>query len=356
MDYSILKITSQQTGPRRSFSNPNSNPTPSPYSSPTPSRMSNSQFDFYQQVPNSWLKYEDKEAGILVYYPPTLVAKYNPNRGVGVSYAAGSYLIDQEGNKILDFYRISYNSGSRRKTLYEAWAFDGPYSSWKEYAKHTISSKDVTLNNRRWLRLETSLYRSYQYDVHPGNRVFWLTAVGKSLFYFTYPSEKEENPALFKQLLTVIAHSQLTDRVGKAQASAKQISCFSDPRPENKNQSWKSYLDEKGNMVVVQRTTEELEDEINLSRIELWLNNQDIKSHWSFRVPRFTIYRDSSQKEGYKDAFVIKLDKKYVDLLMEKTPSSIPSISILLKINGGLRTKDNTGCTTIGTVAYYTSR
>lgn len=287
------------------------------------------------QVPSGWKKYSDAESGIAISYPPQHTAKYNPNRGFGINYAAGSYLLDKNGNKLIDFYKFGYDGGSRRESFYNAVEFDGP----EDAAKYTISTTDVTLNNRTYLKLVSSLWSGIRTD--QGNRVFFLAPQGNQMYYFTYPASLESNPAVYQNILTIIATSTLT--AGAGENADQYASCYQRPDSGNINDSWQAKI-ENGGMFVIQRTDKILKQQtVDKSKIAITANPQNLDSQY-FSITDFEIYVDSSQKSSYQDAFVIKIKKPDIDRIIQDTPASIPSIAIITSINGGIETADGKSC------------
>jgi len=307
------------------------------------------------QIPSSWLKYTDKSAGITIWYPPYYQPKYNPNRGSGFSYAAGSYLLDQNGNKLLDFFFVPYKGGSRRIALYKAWSFDGPYMmNLNKYGQQTISSQDINLNGKSWLVITTSIYAKERNE--QGNRVFWLTAVGEKLFYFTYLQALEKKPEIFKTIKTIIATSELNNKVTRPSPSNYNLNCFIYPTTENKKDAWEAQVSADHELVIVQRTNNQLQKftSIDSSLVEVEMNFQN---HQSFApIANFTISPASDQKGHYADAIKIVIDKKYVDKLIEQTPNNTPSISVTVKINGGIHDQSGKTCINTRPMVYFANK
>ncbi|MFZ5366193.1 MAG: hypothetical protein ACOZBZ_02770 [Patescibacteria group bacterium] len=290
------------------------------------------------KIPQGWLKYSDAEAGITIWYPPQYVAKYNPNRGFGTgNFAAGSYLLDSGGQKILDFYYFAYEGGSRREAFYKT--IDWDYTT-QEISRHTISASDVSLNNRTFLKLVTN-FGAWRDSQYAEKRVFFLTPYGNKMYYFTYPLSVESKAADYKNILTVIATSSLS--LGEP-STTKTTYCYPRPDSSNKGAYWDSYIDAEGNMVVIQRTDKALKQQsVDKTKIEISGNPQKIPGTY-FTITDFNIYVDSSKKGSYQDAFVIKIKKKDVDKIAADTPPTIPSVAIIISISGGIETTEGEIC------------
>ena len=287
------------------------------------------------QIPAGWQKYRDAESGITIYYPPQYIAKYNPNRGFGVNYAAGSYLVDKTGRRLLDFYKFGYDGGSRRQSFYNAVEFDGP----EDMSKFTVSTTDVTLNGRAYLKLTSNYWTTIRSD--EGNRVFFLTPLGNQIYYFTYPASLESNPTDYKNILIIIATGALS--AGTGPNPDQYLFCYQRPDSGNINSSWEAKI-ENGDMVVIQRTDKALKQQIiDKSKIAITANPQNSNSNY-FSITDFEIYVDSSRKISYQDAFVIKIKKADVDRIIQDTPPSISSVAIITSINGGVETAAGKTC------------
>ncbi len=286
------------------------------------------------QVPSGWQKYSDSESGITVYYPPQYTAKYNPNRGFGVNFRAGSYLVNESGDIVLDFYVFPYNGGSRRQSFYDVVEFDGP----EDMSKFTVSIVDVVLNTRTYLKLISNYWATY---ASQGNQVFFLTPQGDKMYYFTYPASFESNSTDYKNILTIIATSVLS--VGRGTSSNQYVYCYARPDSGNINNSWEARI-VSGDMEVTQRTDKQLKQGfVDKSKISLSGNPQNPDFKY-FSITDFDIYVDSSRKGSYQDAFVIKIKKGDVDRIAQDTPSSIPTVAIMSSINGGVETTDGKFC------------
>jgi hypothetical protein len=302
-------------------------------------------------VPQGWQKYSDSEAGITINYPPLYTAKYNSNRGFGTgNFAAGSYLLDSAGQKILDFYYFAYEGGSRRDAFYKT--IDWDYTV-QEISKHTISVSDVVLNNKTFLKIVTN-FGAWRGSDYVEKRVFFLLPQGDKMYYFTYPYSVESRSNDYKNILTVIATITITGGTSGGQ-NLPTTYCYPRPDSNNRGTYWDSTIDEEGNMVITQRTDKTLKQQtIDKSKIEVSGNPQKIPSTY-FSITNFDVNIDSSKKGSYQDAFVIKVKKADVDKIKADTPSSIPSIAVIVSISGGVETSGGEICKS-HLYGYYVSR
>lgn len=321
-----------RTGPNCEFTACPAKPSAPPGTSPTlvPTVQKGQNYS----LPSDWQKYSDKESGITISYPSIYKAKYNPNRGVGIGFAAGSYLVDSKGNKILDFYKIPYDGGSRRETYYKVAEFDGP----ADMSKYAVSAEDVILNGKTYLKLVSSYWEKTQ---KTGNRVFFFITEGKQMYYFTYPEALEKSDIEYKTILTIVANSSFSPVAD--QSSSKYISCYPRPSEANKGEYWEASVNSQGEMIIVQRTNKALKDEVDLARLSVSGNNQTGGTGY-FTLTDFDFSVDHGQKGSLSDAFVIKVKKADVDKLKEQTPSSIPSIAIVISLSGGVQTTEGEFC------------
>ncbi|OGV97216.1 hypothetical protein A2W24_04290 [Microgenomates group bacterium RBG_16_45_19] len=294
---------------------------------------------------NDWLTYTDAAAGITINYPPKLSPKYNPNRGAAYNFHAGSFLVDQSGETVLDFYFYSYSGGSRRQAFYDAVSFDGPENP----NQYTQSTSDVSLNGRTYLKLKST------YTGEEGGRYFFLTPVGDRLYYFAFPANLEKDNALIQNLLTIIATSSLNSQ-STPFSNQTYLTCHEYSNSSNKGQSWDANINNQQNMVVIQRFNQELKPiTFDQSKIQLYTNLQTLSNPgWS--INDFTIKHDPSQKSNYQDAIVITLPKAQVDKIRTATSSTIPSVSFTVKISQSLETKTGEWCSPWGSPqTYYTN-
>lgn len=284
------------------------------------------------RMPAGWQEYSDNESGMKIYYPSQYTAKYNSNRGAGISYSAGSYLVDAEGKKVLDFYRYPYKSGSRRVSYYDAAEFDGP----DDMSKYTVAAEDVVLNGKTYLKLVSKYWAGQE----GGNRVFYFTTQNDWLYYFTYQAGLESNKTDYTNIQTIIATSVLSS--GTELSYDRYIACYYRPDAGNAGDSWEARI-ENGDMVVTQRTLKPLKQRAaDKSKISVSGNPQNLSNY--FAITDFDVTVDSSKKGSYQDAFVIRIKKKDVDRIIKETPASIPSIAIITSISGGIETADGKLC------------
>lgn len=291
-------------------------------------------------VPQGWQKYSDSEAGISINFPPSYTAKYNSNRGFGTgNFSAGSYLLDASNQKILDFFYFDYDGGSRRDAFYKTIDWDYTVA---EISKHTISASDVSLNSRTFLKIVTN-FRAWGGSGQAEKRVFFLLPQGNKMYYFTYPYSVESRQIDYQNILTVIATSSLS-RGNSEETVLSSTSCYPRSDSSNKGIYWDSSIHGDGNMIIIQRTDQALKQQaIDKTKIEILGNPQKIPTVY-FSLTDFDISIDSTQKGNYQDAFIIKIKKTDIDRIKTNTPSSIPSLAILVKINGGIETSQGESC------------
>jgi len=286
-------------------------------------------------LPSTWQKYTDNDAGITIYYPPEYTPKYNSNRGVGINYAAGSYLLNSKGEKILDFYWIPYDGGSRRKAFYKIAEFDGP----EDMSQYTVATSDVILNGKSFLKLISNYWEKINGE---DKRVFFFIPQGKRMYYFTYPLSIEKDGFVFKNVLTIIANSIFFASSDET-VSQKNIFCYPRPTLENKEVYWEANLDNEGNMLVIQRTDKLIKKDVDKTKVSILGNPQD-GSFKYFSILDFDFYVDPSLKNSFSGAFVIKIKKQDVEKIIQQTPPSIPSIAIIVSINGAIETETGERC------------
>lgn len=298
------------------------------------------QTDTYS-LPKNWRKYTDKESGITIFYPTTYTPKYNPNRGVGINYSAGSYLLDNKSQKILDFYKLPYKEGSRREAFYDVMEFDGP----SDMSKYTVSATDISLNGKTYLKLISNYWK----ENDKGNRVFFLASEGNQMYYFTYPASLENEATTYKNILTIVANHSITTSL-PISTDTTSFACT------DQKSNWNAHIDSKGNFIIVQETTMELNTTSDKSKIEVWGNPQDQQNVSIFPISDFEVVVDPSQKGNQQSAFVITIKKSEVDRIIQKTPSAIQSISVMVKINGGIETITGKPCHWSSNSGYYTQK
>jgi len=265
------------------------------------------------------------------------------------NFAAGSYLLDSGGQKILDFYYFAYERESRREAFYKT--IDWDYTV-QEISKHTISASDVSLNNRTFLKLVTNFggWRDSQYAE---KRVFFLLSQGNKMYYFTYPLSVESKADDYKNLLIIIANTEFSTPVYNHE---NWISCFPFLYDPLTDKSWQADINAEGELVIVQKTEVSLKNQpIDKSTIEASVNYQNPKQLGK-ALNDFEIKVDSSLRGEYKDAFVIKIRKGIVDDIIQKTPLTIPSVAVLIKFNGSLETLDGKKCYTSAPKSYFASK
>lgn len=296
-------------------------------------------------APSSWESYTDQEAGITINYPPEFIPKYNPNRGVGISYSAGSYLLNITNDTILDYYYFSYDGGSRRVAYYKIAQFDGP----EDMSKYTVSADDFYINNQKYLKLVTNYYA--QNEKLGGNRVFLLLPKGNKMYYFTYPKKLEENTVLFNNILTIVSSAVFTE--GKTK---ELIPCYPFVFDPAKDDSWQANINTNGEMEIIQKTTLRLNHNVlDKRKISIYTNFQDLKKA-NVEIIDYDIAINSSSKGNYQDAFTITIHKQDVDNIARETPSTISSVAVAVKVYGGLETEDGKMCNSGGSKMHYTNK
>lgn len=335
---------------------PTSVPTtvPLPTSEPTkalPTQAASAEGKKYPLLAD-WKQYTDDGSGITIYYPPQYIAKYNPNRGFGTgNYNAGSYLVDSAGNDYLIFYYFDYDGGSRREAFYKTidWDFTP-----EEIAKHTLSATDMVLDGKTFLKLTTN-FRAWAGSQFVEKRVFFLFPLGSQMFYFTYPAKLEADKTAYQNILTVIANAKFEARKD-ALNKQENYQCFpASPDPYN-HPSWETKYDGEGNLLVIQKSNVQLKkDFVDQSRIDVLGNTQGAENTF-FLIMNFTTTVDSSLKGSYEGAVVFKILKEDVEKIAKWTPATIPSVAVLIKVNGGLQTINGKFCQTGAHASYYASK
>ena len=83
----------------------------------------------------------------------------------------------------------------------------------------------------------------------------------------------------------------------------------------------------------------------------------NFQNHQSFApVTNFTISSASDQKNNYADAIKIVIAKEYINRLIEQTPNNIPSISVTVKINGGIHDQSGKTCINTRPMVYFANK
>jgi hypothetical protein len=301
------------------------------------------------KIPDNWLTFTDEAAGITIKYPPDLGPKLNPNRGAGFNYKAGSYLVDANLGDVIDFYYYGYNGGSRREAFYQGME-DDPQT----LIKNTQSASDVSLNGKTFLKLTTT------FPGETGSRVFYLIPQGNRLYYFTYAKDVEKNAALFKNLLTVIASSTFNanSQASTTDPNKTMVNCMATSNfLKEKGDTWDARMDASGDMVIIQRLTQALKSKaINKNLIEVIANPQTFNTP-SWDILNFALMVDSDQKGNYQDAVVLTIPKAEVDKIIKATPTTISSVSVMMKINESWETAAGEWCRpTSAPGAYFTDK
>ena len=305
------------------------------------------------QVPSNWKKFTDSSAGITYWHPPEYSAKLNSNRGIGFdSFDAGSYVLDANQRKILIAYFFPYSTGSRRQAFYNA-LLENPGSG----TGYTVSSGDLILNDRTFLKLVMN-YGAWLDASQAQKRAFLLTDAGGRIYYFTYPSDIENDRSQFDKILTLIATSSLTgEPLNSTGGPGATAECFPRPGSLNKGTAWDSKLDSEGNMVVIIRSTQLLRVKpVDYAYIEVGENSQNNPPIADLPVSGYTLAVDTSQKMNYQDALQLTIPKYTVDRLKTRTPAQIQSLAVYLNINGSVETSEGISCAYSDTYSYYVSK
>lgn len=300
-------------------------------------------------LPDDWLKYSDDQSGITIHYPSKYTAKYNSNRGAGTgNFSAGSYILNENNDKILDFYYLGYDGGSRRESFYKQIDWDFTVS---QISRFTSEAVDINLNGTQYLKLVMN-YGAWRGTEYGEKRVFLLSAKDKRLYYFTYPLALENDKEAYSNILTIVANS-LIDPAAKEPEKVSTAYCFPRPAEDNKNDYWSAEII-NGELVVIQRSNQSLKEQIiDKSKVTIWGNPQNLSNYKN--IADFTITVDPSKKGSYQSAVVIKIGKLATEELNKSTPESIKSLAIIASFYQALETTKGEFCN-VDKVGYYSGR
>lgn len=300
-------------------------------------------------LPEDWLKYTDEQSGITIHYPTKYTAKYNSNRGAGTgNFSAGSYILNENNDKILDFFYLSYDGTSRRENFYKQ--IDWDYTA-NQIAKHTSEAVDLNLNGTKYLKLSTN-FGAWRGTEFAEKRVFLLTAKDNRLYYFTYPQAIENDKEAYSSVLTMVA-SSVIDPSAKEPEKIPSANCFPRPDETNKDDYWSAEIN-NGELIVIQRSSQPLKEQIvDKSKVSVWGNPQNLTSYKN--ISDFTISVDPSKKGSYESAFVIKIGKSAVEDLAKSTPESIKSLAVIASYYQAIETTKGEFCN-VDRIGYYAKR